>query len=1177
MASHSPLALKQISGWQLNALIVVGTLLLTNVVVALVDWLLLGRVDPDTLKVSTISGLIIATLVVSVAGQLRARLAAANQHQLELGIERAQSHLALAIESAQMIFWEFDLESGQFTYDKGRRAWLGLPLEVEANSLNEWMALVHPDDLAPFMQRFQAAQAVGAPDFQFDYRMRQADGSWGWVHTRGRVKERNAQGLPVLAVGGTLNIHQRKQADLALQENKERLDIIFNDNPELMLISRMEDGLITEVNQAFVRKTGFSRAQAIGNTTLELGLWVHPQDRQRMTAALLAQARCVNLETFFVTRSGEQIDSEIDAICTPMHGVPHIICTVRDIRARKRALAEQQRSEQAIGQLNLELTDRNQFLSALMEAIPIPIFYKDEQGVYLGFNKAYEDFIGLSRTDLVGKSVFDIAPAHLAEIYHAQDLALMAHRGLQRYETQVKNGAGELREVMFSKSCFTDHQGQVKGLIGGLLDITERKLAEQSLQNSERRTQSLYSLLRLVTDNVPDMIWAKDLDKRYLFANKAICEQLLLAQDTDEPVGKSALFFAQRQRASHPDNPHWHTFGELCQDSDALTLTSGQAGQFDEFGNVSGQPLYLDVRKAPLTDEHGQVIGVVGTARDVTVERATQEKLRIAAAVLANSSEALVLSDADNHIIDVNPAYTRLTGYTLAEVAGKDPGILHSGKHDKAFYRDMWAQINATGSWQGEIWNRRKDGQIYAEWLTINTLYNDDASVHRRVGLFSDITDKKRSEELVWTQANFDTLTGLPNRRMFLDRLEQDLKKAHRGGFKLALMFVDLDHFKEINDTLGHAVGDQLLKQAAERIAACARESDTVARIGGDEFTVILAELLDTTGIDRVAQNILVSLARPFEIGPGPCFVSASIGITLYPSDSLLPQDLMKNADQAMYVSKDTGRNRFSYFTRAMQSAAMYRLHLQEDLRQALAEQQFVLHYQPIVALPSGQIHKAEALLRWTHPVRGTVGPAEFIPVAEDCGLIHALGDWVFAQACAQAKAWRTRLDPGFQVSVNLSPLQLQTGAEQFHWRAHMQAQQLSGAAVVLEITEGLLLDKSAAVTAELLAYRDAGIQVAIDDFGTGYSAMAYLKQLDIDYLKIDRSFVRNLGLQTSDHALCEAIVVMAHKLGLRVIAEGVETAVQRDLLQAMGCDFAQGYLFAKALPPDEFERFVRN
>jgi diguanylate cyclase (GGDEF)-like protein/PAS domain S-box-containing protein len=524
--------------------------------------------------------------------------------------------------------------------------------------------------------------------------------------------------------------------------------------------------------------------------------------------------------------------------------------------------------------------------------------------------------------------------------------------------------------------------------------------------------------------------------------------------------------------------------------------------------------------------------------------------------------------------VDINPAFTRLTGYRLDEVLGKNPSFLHSGKQGDAFYAAMWAQIGSKGRWQGEVWNRRKNGDIYAEWLTVNTLYHDDGSVHRRVGLFSDITERKRSEELIWTQANFDALTGMPNRRMFLDRLAQDLKKAHRGGFKLALLFLDLDHFKEINDTLGHDVGDVLLTEAARRIAACTRESDTVARIGGDEFTVILAELTDTSGVDRIANDILNALAQPFLLGTEQAYVSVSIGITVYPDDALNQENLLKNADQAMYVSKDEGRNRFSYFTRAMQDAARHRQHLLSDLRTALSNQQFELHYQPIVDLRSGHIRKAEALLRWQHPTGRQIGPAEFIPLAEESGLIHAIGCWVFAQATHQVQHWRTSLDPAFQVSVNLSPVQLQSGSERLPWKQLLQSAQLQGEAIVFEITEGLLLDKAPCVTAELLAYRDAGIQVAIDDFGTGYSALAYLTQLDIDYLKIDQSFVRKMAAHANDRALCEAIVVMAHKLGLKVIAEGVETAEQRDLLSAMGCDYAQGFLFAKALPANVFEQW---
>jgi diguanylate cyclase (GGDEF)-like protein len=489
----------------------------------------------------------------------------------------------------------------------------------------------------------------------------------------------------------------------------------------------------------------------------------------------------------------------------------------------------------------------------------------------------------------------------------------------------------------------------------------------------------------------------------------------------------------------------------------------------------------------------------------------------------------------------------------------------------------MWDSLNESDFWQGEIWNRRKSGEIFAEWQTINTIYNEDGSIHRHVALFSDITEKKKSEELIWAQANFDQLTDLPNRRMFRDRLAQDIKKAHRAGLGLALLFLDLDRFKEVNDSLGHDTGDALLIEAAQRISACVRESDTVARLGGDEFTIILAELDDRASVERIATEILRSLTQPFELGEHAAYVSASIGITMYPDDATNLEDMLKNADQAMYVAKNAGRNRFSYFTNAMQESALYRLHMLNDLRNALAEQQFKLHYQPIVEIHTGRIHKAEALLRWFHPKRGLISPAEFIPLAEESGLIHEIGDWVFEQAVAQTQKWIALYDSDFQISVNKSPIQIQTKSECCRWKENLAKTGLSGKNLVIEITEGVLLDSSPVVISELLAFRDADIQVAIDDFGTGYSALSYLKKLDIDYVKIDQSFILNLEADDNDKALAEAIVVMAHKLGLKVIAEGVETQPQLDLLAKMGCDYAQGFLYSRALAPQEFEKLLAS
>ena len=558
--------------------------------------------------------------------------------------------------------------------------------------------------------------------------------------------------------------------------------------------------------------------------------------------------------------------------------------------------------------------------------------------------------------------------------------------------------------------------------------------------------------------------------------------------------------------------------------------------------------------------------------------RKTAESLKLASLVYQASSEAMMVSDANNAIISVNPAFTKITGYTENEVKGKNPKLLSSGRHDKDFYRSMWETINSSGLWQGEIWNKRKSGVVFPEWLTISTILNDDGSVHRRVALFFDITEKKENEELIWRQANYDALCDLPNRRMVHDRLEQEIKKSHREKLPLALFFIDLDRFKEVNDVLGHAQGDLLLKEATARMVSCVRETDTVGRMGGDEFTIILGELDDIGIVESVASNILSKLAMPFQLGSEMAYISGSIGIAIYPDDALDSITLLKYADQAMYAAKHAGRNRFHYYTPTMQEAAQFRMRLVNDLHMALKGNQFRVHYQPIVELATGSIHKAEALLRWQHPVHGLLGPTEFISIAEETGIIIDMGDWVFREAAAQAARLRATHHQDFQISINMSPIQFRNNADNhFTWFTYLNELGLSGSGVVVEITESLLMEASDAITGQLLVFRDKGMQVALDDFGTGYSSLSYLKKFDIDYIKIDQSFVRNLSAGSNDLALCEAMIMMAHKLGLKVIAEGVETPEQRDLLAAIKCDYAQGYLFSRPLPADKFEAMVAS
>ncbi|HUW38501.1 MAG TPA: EAL domain-containing protein, partial [Rhodocyclaceae bacterium] len=567
--------------------------------------------------------------------------------------------------------------------------------------------------------------------------------------------------------------------------------------------------------------------------------------------------------------------------------------------------------------------------------------------------------------------------------------------------------------------------------------------------------------------------------------------------------------------------------------------------------------------------------------------RVKKEEAELAARALSQANNDLVtIMEANPDILYVtdlaggltkwNSNFEKFCGLTHTQMMGRHTTEFVC-EEDRATVRKGVMEVFEKGSASLEVRIVRHDGALVPYLCNGVVLKDSRGKVTGFTGTGRDIAKKKKSEELIWQQANFDALTGLPNRRMFHDRLEQEIKKAHRAGLPLALMFLDLDRFKEVNDTLGHDVGDTLLKDAARRIGGCVRESDTVARLGGDEFTVVLSELEDPGSVERVAQDILKRLAEPFQLGNETAYISASIGITLYPEDGTGIDELLKNADQAMYAAKSQGRNRCSYFTPSMQETAQTRMRLARDLRGALAGSQFRLYYQPIVELATGAVRKAEALIRWQHPARGLVGPGEFIPIAEDTGLIVDIGNWVFKEAARQAKRWRAQ-QPNFQVGVNMSPVQFHSDDQsQTTWFEHLRQMDLPGQSIVVEITEGLLLDARPEVRDKLLAFRDKGIQVSLDDFGTGYSSLSYLKKFDIDYLKIDQSFVRNLAPASDDLALCEAIIVMAHKLGLQVIAEGVETGVQRDLLAAAGCGYGQGYLFSRPLPKEEFEILLRG
>ncbi|MFA7668312.1 MAG: EAL domain-containing protein [Burkholderiaceae bacterium] len=569
-------------------------------------------------------------------------------------------------------------------------------------------------------------------------------------------------------------------------------------------------------------------------------------------------------------------------------------------------------------------------------------------------------------------------------------------------------------------------------------------------------------------------------------------------------------------------------------------------------------------------DEAPAVIGIV---LDVTERKKAEVSRQRAALVYANTSEAVVVTDANGFIVDVNPAFSAVTGYALSEVAGKGMNMLSSGRHDASFYYEMWASLQETGKWAGDIWNRHKNGEEYIERLIIDTTYNEDGTVNCHIGVFSDVTAQRQKEETIWRQAHFDHLTGLPNRQMFHEELRQAMERASQGGYSLALICIDLDLFKEVNDSLGHDRGDELLKEISRRLTRSVRRDDLVARLGGDEFTLILGREDRPDTVENVCRRVLEAVAEPCELGHSMISITASLGITFYPRDGVNVTELMKNADLAMYSAKSGGRNQHRYFAFSMQREAHERRLLLNELQGALANGEFELYFQPIIELSSNRICKAEALLRWRHPRRGLVAPMEFIPAAEDSGLIVPLGDWILREAAMLAARWRAQSSADFQVSVNVSPVQFAAeGLDPAGWIACMERHGLPGSAVLVEITERLLLEVDGESKNKLLAFRDAGVQVALDDFGTGYSSLSYLKRFDIDFIKIDQLFVRNIAPDNDDLVLCQAIIVMAHRLGLKVVAEGVSTLAQHQLLLQAGCDYAQGYLYSRPVPAESFD-----
>jgi len=618
------------------------------------------------------------------------------------------------------------------------------------------------------------------------------------------------------------------------------------------------------------------------------------------------------------------------------------------------------------------------------------------------------------------------------------------------------------------------------------------------------------------------------------------------------------------------------TPARLADITDALNRGEPWKGEL-KLRSVDQREISVFAVISPMLCPDGQTTSYVMEMEDLTEQKRVEAGLQLYASIFENSGEGSLICDGENRIVTVNAAFTRITGYDIEDVRGKNPSILSSGLTPPCTYRDMWSELGKVGYWRGEVMDRRKDGSIFPKWLSISVVHDETGTQKHYVGSFTDISERKAVENRIAFLAHHDNLTGLLNRFSLQDRLEQALLSARRQGQMVAVGIFDLDRFKQINDTLGHAAGDALLVEVARRLRDTLRESDIVARLGGDEFVVALTDIKDATAASRIAEKLLEALRQPYLIEGRGLSLSASLGLALFPDDGEGAGTLMKNADTAMYQAKIRGGGNALFFTTAMNEAVVDRLKLEHELREALEAGQFELHYQPKLDGETKRITGFEALVRWRHPRRGLVSPAEFIPVAEETRLILPLGRWVIREACRQLRAWLDEGVAGLGMAVNISAHQLRSPDLLRVVAQTLSEHRLNGSDLELEITESAAMEDPEACIAQLNALEQLGVRLSIDDFGTGYSSLSYLKRLPVHSLKLDRSFVRDIETDPNDVAICVATIALAHSLGLTVVAEGIETVAQREFLQSQHCDYFQGYLFGRPMPASEALGLLRS